>query len=302
MTGPHAVLVGSTASGKSALALELARRDPSWELVSVDSMQVYRRMDIGTAKPTPAEQAEVPHHLLDRLEPWEDGTVAWFQQQARVAVADIEGRGRRALLVGGTALYVQAVVDDLEIPGQFPEVRAILEGDPDTAALHRQLLELDPTAASRIEIGNRRRIVRALEVTLGSGRPFSSFGPGIATHPATRYTMVGVRRASDDLRTRIAARYQQQMAAGFLDEVAALLADPRGISRTAGQALGYKELVAHLQGEGSIEDALDLAIRRTRRFARRQWAWFRRDPRITWLDLPATDGNPLVDALATVLG
>ena len=132
MTGRHAVLVGATASGKSALALELARRDRTWELVSADSMQVYRGMDIGTAKPTAAERAEVPHHLLDRLEPWEDGTVAWYQREAQTAIADIEARGHRALLVGGTALYVQAVVDDLDIPGQYPEMRAILEGDPDT--------------------------------------------------------------------------------------------------------------------------------------------------------------------------
>src|SRR5688572_9404175 len=125
--GPHAVLVGATASGKSALALAIARRDPRWELVSVDSMQVYRGMDIGTAKPTPAERAEVPHHLLDLLDPWEDGTVAWFQHEAQLAIADVESRGRRALLVGGTALYVQAVVDDLDIPGQYPEVRSILD-------------------------------------------------------------------------------------------------------------------------------------------------------------------------------
>jgi len=136
MSGGHAVLVGATASGKSALALELARRDSSWELVTVDSMQVYRGMDIGTAKPTPAERAEVPHHLLDLLQPWEEATVAWFQREAQAAVAAIEARGHRALLVGGTALYVQAVVDDLDIPGRFAEVRAILEeavGEPDDA-------------------------------------------------------------------------------------------------------------------------------------------------------------------------
>ena len=303
MTTPnrHAVLVGATASGKSTLALELARRDPTWELVSVDSMQVYRRMDIGTAKPTAAEQAEVPHHLLDLLEPWEDGTVAWFQRAAQGVIADIEARGRRALLVGGTGLYVQAVVDDLEIPGQFADVRRILEDDPDTGALHRQLLELDPVAAGRMEPGNRRRILRALEVTLGSGRTFSSFGPGIDAHPPSPFTMVGLRRDSAELRARIVERYRQQMVDGFLKEVVALRADPRGVSRTAAQALGYKELGEHLDGSVSIEAALDLAVRRTGRFARRQWAWFRRDPRITWLDV-AVGGNPLVDDLAAVLG
>lgn len=306
MTPRHAVLVGATASGKSALALALARRDPTWELVSADSMQVYRGMDIGTAKPSAAERAEIPHHLLDLLEPWEDGTMAWFQHEARRAIADIEARGRRALLVGGSALYVQAVVDDLDIPGQYPEMRAILEGDPETALLHQQLQELDPTAAARMEPSNRRRIVRALEVTLGSGRPFSSFGPGLDAHPSTPFTMVGLRREADDLRARISARYEVQMAAGFLEEVRRLRRHPRGISRTAGQALGYKELLSHLSGELTVQEAVDLAVRRTVRFARRQWVWFRRDPRITWLEVPADDGpgdgNRLVEALASAVG
>lgn len=301
--GHHAALVGATASGKSAVALALARRDPTWELVSVDSMQVYRRMDIGTAKPTPAEQAEVPHHLIDLLEPWEDGTVAWFQRKARRVIEDIELRGKRALLVGGTGLYLQAVVDDLDIPGQYPEARAEIEADTDTAALHRRLTELDPLAASRMEPGNRRRIVRALEVTVGSGRPFSSYGPGLDARRDTPFRLVGLARTQEDLATRIEDRYAAQMAAGFLGEVAALRNDERGISRTAAQALGYKELLAHLDGELSLDDALDLAVRRTRQFARRQRAWFRRDPRIHWVDASAvTANNLLVDAVASAVG
>jgi tRNA dimethylallyltransferase len=303
MTGGHAALVGATASGKSALALALARRDPSWELVSVDSMQVYRGMDIGTAKPTPAERAEVPHHLLDRLDPWEDGTVAWFQQEAQAVLADLAARGRRGLLVGGTALYLQAVVDDLEIPGRFPDARAEVEREGDTRALHRRLQELDPLAAGRMEPDNRRRVVRALEVTLGSGRPFSSFGPGLDAHPPSAIPLVGVARTADDLRERIAARYDAQMAAGFLDEAAALHAHPRGLSRTAAQALGYKELIEHLEGRSDLPEAVDLARRRTVRFARRQRAWFRRDPRITWLEAGAdSDPELLVDALAHAVG
>jgi tRNA dimethylallyltransferase len=304
--GRHAVLVGATASGKSALALDLARRDPSWELVTVDSMQVYRGMDLGTAKPTPAEQAEVPHHLIDVLDPWEDGTVAWYQGEARAVLADLERRGRRGLLVGGTALYVQAVVDGLEIPGQHPEARAEVEADPDTGALHRRLVELDPVAAARMEPGNRRRIVRALEVTLGSGRPFSSYGPGLAAYPPTPFRMVGVARGSADLAARIERRYHRQLEDGFVDEVRRLRDDDRGLSRTARQALGYKELLAHLDGDLALADAVDLAIRRTRRFARRQRAWFRRDPRITWLEVEpggvAGEGNPLVDRLARTVG
>jgi len=297
--GRHAVLVGPTASGKSALGLALARRDPDWEIVSADSMQVYRGMDIGTAKPTSAEQAEVPHHLVDLLDPWEDATVAWFQHEAKGALKDIEGRDRRALLVGGTGLYVQAVVDDLDIPGQHPEVRAALEAEPDTAALHARLRALDPVAAARMEPTNRRRIIRALEVTLGSGRPFSSFGPGVHAHPSTAFTMVGLGLEQAVLADRIAARYELQLAAGFLDEVRRLVEHPRGLSRTARQALGYKELIDHLDGLLSLEEAVDLAVRRTRRFARRQRAWFRRDPRITWLDANQPP-EALVDAMAAL--
>ena len=300
--GPHAVLVGATASGKSAVALELARRDPTWELVSVDSMQVYRGMDIGTAKPTAAERADVPHHLIDLLDPWEDGTVAWFQREANATLAAIEARGRRGLLVGGTALYVQAVVDGLEIPGRFPEARAELDADPDTAGMHRRLATLDPVAAGRMEPGNRRRVVRALEVTLGSGRLFSSYGPGLNAHPETPFRLVGLARASEDLAARIERRYAAQLEAGFLDEARALRDHPQGMSRTAAQALGYKELLEHLEGRSTLDEAVDLAIRRTRRFGRRQRAWFRRDPRITWLDADATPDNRLVDALTTVLG
>jgi tRNA dimethylallyltransferase len=303
--GPHAALVGATASGKSALALAFARAHPEWELVSVDSMQVYRGMDLGTAKATPAEQAEMPHHLIDLLDPWEDGTVAWFQRQAQAALQDIERRGRRALLVGGTALYVQAVVDGLEIPGRFHEARAEVEADPDTAALHQRLVELDPVAAGRMDPGNRRRVVRALEVTLGSGRPFSSYGPGLGAHADTPFALVGLAREPDDLGARIERRYQAQVAAGFVDEVRRLRAHPQGLSRTAAQALGYKELLAHLDGALALDEAIDLAVRRTRRFARRQRAWFRRDPRLTWITAAAddpADANHLVDSLARLLG
>jgi tRNA dimethylallyltransferase len=296
---PHAALVGTTASGKSALALDLARRDPRIELVSVDSMQVYRGMDIGTAKPTPAEQAEVRHHLLDLADPWETFTVARFQRAFREAMADIEDRGRRALLVGGTGLYLRAAIDDLAIPGEYPEVRAELDGDPDTAALHARLVALDPVAAGRMEPTNRRRVIRALEVTLGSGRPFSSFGPGLEAYPPSRFRLVGIALPPDVVATRIAARYRDQVEQGFVDEVRRLAADPRGLSRTAAQALGYRELLSHVAGEVSLADAMDLAIHRTRRFARRQRAWFRRDPRIEWFT--ATDPADLVGPLTTAL-
>jgi tRNA dimethylallyltransferase len=295
LSGRHLVLVGPTASGKSALALELARRLGDVELVSADSMQVYRGMDVGTAKATPAERADVPHHLLVVAEPEEDYSVARFQTDVARVIAGIEARGRRALVVGGTGLYVQAVVDGLSLPGEWPALKAELEAQP-AEELHRRLTELDPLAASRIEPGNARRLVRALEVTLGSGRPFSSFGPGLGAYPANlRFRLAGVWLPRPVLAQRIEARYRQQLAAGFLDEVRRLQSR---MSRTARQALGYKELLAHLAGEWTLEDAVAAAVSRTRQFARRQRSWFRRDPRITWLGAAA---NP-VELLPALLG
>ena len=289
------MLVGPTASGKSDLALAVARRLGDVELVSADSMQVYRGMDVGTAKATPAERAEVPHHLLDVAEPEEDYSVARFQTDAAEVIAGVEARGRRALVVGGTGLYVQAVVDGLALPGEWPELKAELEAQP-AGELHRRLTELDPLAASRIEPGNTRRLVRALEVTLGSGRSFSSFGPGLGAYPPRpRFRLAGVWLPRPVLGERIEARYRRQLAAGFLDEVRDLR---DRMSRTARQALGYKELLAHLAGGCTLEEAVAAAVSRTREFARRQRAWFRRDPRITWMGAPA---NPL-DLLPALLG
>jgi tRNA dimethylallyltransferase len=295
-----AAVVGATASGKSALALAMGRADSTIELVSVDSMQVYRRMDIGTAKPTPAERAEVPHHLIDIIDPWEDFTVTAFADRARAAIADVEARGHRPLLVGGTGLYLRAVIDELTVPGQFPEARAELEAEPDTRALHRRLSEIDPAAAGRMEPTNRRRVVRALEVTMGSGRPFSSFGPGLEVYPPSRFHIIGIELPFPALAARIEGRYRRQIAAGFVAEARRLLVDPRGVSRTAGQALGYKELFGHLTGACSLDEAVAVAVRRTRRFARRQRSWFGRDPRIRWLR--ADDPGELVEPLAAELG
>ena len=280
------MIVGATASGKSDLAMGVARLVEGAEIVSLDSMQVYRGMDIGTATPTTAEQAEVPHHLIDLVDPSEEFAVAEFQARARAVIGEIRGRDAVPVLVGGTGLYVRAVIDELRIPGRYPDVRAALEAEPDTEALHRRLETLDPIAAGRMEPSNRRRIIRALEVILGSGQPFSSYGPGLGHYPSTPFVQVGLRWDRQLLDDRIAARYHRQMADGFLDEVRALAERP--ISRTAAQALGYKELLAHVRGEATLHEALDLAVTRTRRFARRQERWFRRDPRIGWLDTPTS--------------
>lgn len=280
----HLVLVGPTASGKSALALEMARRlpGPPVELLSVDSMQVYRGMDVGTAKPTAEERADVPHHLIDLADPGEDFSVAEFQAAAEHALAGISSRGHRALLVGGTGLYLSAILDGLEMPGRWPEVRAELEEEPDAGTLHRRLVELDPVAAARMTPSNRRRVVRALEVTIGSGRPFSSYGPGLAEHPVTNHRIAGVWLPRPVVATRIRERVQAMVSAGLVEEVRSLSRRAGGLSRTARQALGYREILAHLAGRCTLEDALEETIRRTRAFSRRQRMWFRRDPRITW--------------------
>jgi tRNA dimethylallyltransferase len=291
----HLAVVGPTASGKSALAHALAQATGDVEIVTADSMQVYRGMDIGTAKPTRSAQAEVRHHLLDVVDPSEDFSLARFLPLARAAMADIAGRGRRALLVGGTGLYVQALVDGLEVPGLYPEARAAVEAEPDTAALHAQLAGLDPVAAARMEPTNRRRVLRALEVTLGSGRPFSSFGPGFVAHPPSPVRQLGLRVDAERLDRRIEARAVAMVEGGLVAEVAALAARPGGLSRSARQALGYREVLAHLDGDCTLDEAIHLTVTRTRQLARRQRRWFGRDPRIRWVE---DDGNPLHDLLA----
>jgi tRNA dimethylallyltransferase len=255
---------------------------PPVEVVCVDSMQVYRGMDIGTAKPSAADRAAVPHHLLDLVAPGEDFTVARYQAAAQAALAGIEARGSRALLVGGTGLYFQAVVDRFTPPGRYPEVRAELEAEPDTVALHQRLHEIDPLAASRMLPSNRRRVVRALEVSLGSGHPFSTFGPGIATFPPTRFRIAGLWLPRGVVGGRIEERFRTMLDSGLVGEVGRLAARAGGMSRTARQALGYREVLAHLEEGAPMAAAAADAVRRTKAFARRQRVWWRRDPRITW--------------------
>jgi tRNA dimethylallyltransferase len=297
-----AALVGVTASGKSALALDLAVRRGDCEIVSVDSMCVYRGMDIGTSKPDAAARRAVPHHLVDLVDPDEEFTLTQFQQAARAALDDIERRGRHALLVGGTGLYLRSVVDDLEIPGRYPEVATSLEAELDAgragpADLHARLAELDPVGAARMEPTNRRRVVRALEVTLGAGRPFSGFGPGLEAYPASGVPQVGLAVDTEEIDRRIAARFTAMVEAGLVDEVRALLARSRGISRTARQALGYREVLAYVEDGVPLDECVEEAVRRTRQFARRQASWFRRDPRIVWSAEPSEASELLARAL-----
>lgn len=283
---PPLCILGPTASGKSSVAMAVAQAVDGVELVSIDSMQVYRGMDIGTAKPSAAEQAAVRHHLIDLAEPSDDFTVSMFQNAWLEVAADIASRGAIPVLVGGTGLYLRSVIDSLELPGVYPEVRAELDArSDDLPSLYAQLVELDPLAASRMDANNDRRLLRALEVTLGSGRPFSSFGPGMEDYPDVPFTLLGLRLDREPMIDRINARYDVQMSNGFLDEVRSLIERENPIGRTARQALGYRELLAHLEEGVPIEDALETARVRTRRFARRQMKWFERDPRIEWIDL-----------------
>jgi tRNA dimethylallyltransferase len=304
---PVVALVGPTASGKSEVALAVAVVAPV-ELVSVDSMAVYRGMDIGTTKPTPEARTRVRYHLVDLVDASEEFTVQQFQAAGRRALDGIAARRHGALLVGGAGLHLRSLVDDLRFPGRYPDVAASLEEALDGAgpegsleldaarhALHLRLAELDPVAAGRIAPANRRRLVRALEVCIGSGRPFSSFGPGLERYPPTPVRLVGMGRPAAELDRRIAHRFARLMELGLLDEVRGLAARPGGLSRTARQALGYRELLTHVEGGVPLDLAIDQAIGRTRAFARRQMAWFRRDPRIVWLD---PDDDPVGSIVA----
>ncbi len=295
MTADPVVILGPTASGKSDVAMALARRHHEVELIAVDAMQVYRHMDIGTAKPTMDDRMAVQHHCLDLVDPADEFTVTDFVLAARDAISAIVARDDRPVLVAGTGLYLRSVTDPMEVPGRWPEVNAELLARADAegaAVLHDQLRSLDPVAASKMEPTNTRRVVRALEVTLGSGRPFSSFGPGVDTYPTIAFQQFGLRWPRPVLTQRIAERVHRMIDGGLVAEVEALAAGP--ISRTARQALGYKELLDHLDGGCTLDEAMDTIITRTRQFAVRQERWFRRDPRIRWVDI---DNDPVAEAL-----
>jgi len=280
-------VVGPTASGKTELAIAVAERLGA-EVVSADAMLVYRGMDIGTAKPTAQERARVPHHLVDLVDPGEEFSVARFQPLARAAIADVLGRGRVPLLVGGSGLYFHAVVDDFGFPPTDPAVRARLEAEgaeAGQAELYRRLAAADPPAAARIQPQNLRRTVRALEVIELTGRPFSSFR-GAMDAPVSRYrlTVLGLDPGPELLRARVAERVAAMAEAGLVEEVRRLAGQP--LSRTARQALGYRELLDAMDQGTPVAGALEAVVRRTWAYARRQLAWFRRDPRVRWSTLP----------------
>ncbi len=295
------VIVGPTASGKSSVAMAVAQAETSAQnpvhIVAVDAMQVYRDMNIGTAKPTLQDQSLVPHHCLDLVDSHERFTVAEFKKSATVALDEIAKVDGRALFVAGTGLYLTAVIDDLVLPGEFAETRITLEQETNTAVLFARLTELDPQAAQKIEQSNRRRIVRALEVCIGSGKPFSSFGPGTSAYPDNGVIQIGLRWSRERLAQRVADRVHAMMSDGLLAEVTALRNSKNGLSRTAAQALGYKELLVYLDGKMGLDEAVNQTIIHTRQFAVRQERWFRRDPRIKWISIsedPVAEIVPVV--------
>jgi tRNA dimethylallyltransferase len=295
---PVIAVVGPTAAGKSGLSLELAQT-LGGEVVNADSMQLYRGMDIGTAKLAPGQRRGVPHHLLDIWEVTRTANVAEYQELARGAIADIHARGRLPVVVGGSGLYVRAVIDNLDFPGTDPRLRDRLEhelAEVGTAPLHARLARLDPAAAAAILPGNGRRIVRALEVLELSGGPFSATMPGYES--VYDVVQIGLQVPRLQLDERIAARVADMWQAGFVAEVRGLAEAGLRDGRTASRALGYAQVLRFLAGEWPQEQAAAETTAATRRFARRQESWFRRDPRIVWL--AAGEPDLAGRALATI--
>jgi len=278
-------IVGPTASGKSALAVSVAHAlGVPAEIVSTDSMQGYRGMDIGTAAPTLGEQGGVPHHLIDEWDPSHLLTVAEFQERARAVIDDIRNREAIPIVVGGSGLYVSAVLDDLDFPGTDPVVRARLEddlADVGPEAMHERLRELDPAAADAIMTTNGRRIVRALEVVELTGEPFLARLPDpVSVYPAAR---IGLEVPRNEMDARISERVDRMWAAGFVDEVRGLRAAGLTDGPTASRALGYQQVLDFLDGTCTESEARQATVDATRKFARRQQRWFRRDTRIQWI-------------------
>ena len=287
---PIVALVGATASGKTGLSLDLAER-LGGEVVNTDAMQVYRGMDIGTAKLPEAERRGIPHHLLDLMEVTEPATVALFQGWARAAIDDIRGRAATPVLVGGSALYTRAIVDRFEFPGTDDSLRRELEAELErvgSRALHERLAGVDPEAAAQITPDNGRRVVRALEVVALTGRPYSASLPTLEyADPLTVQVGVDIDPPTHDERS--ARRVEEMFAGGFVEEVEALLARGLVEGRTANRAIGYREVIGFLAGDRSLAEAMEQTTVATRRFARRQDSWFRKDPRIVWVSYDDPD-------------
>ena len=279
------ILTGPTGSGKSALALRWAE-DHHGEIISMDSMTLYRGMDIGTAKPSLETLARVPHHLIDCLDPWEGASVAWWLAEAARAVTDIQHRGKRPIIVGGTPLYLKAMIFGLfEGPPEDPALRARLEA-LSAEELQAQLREVDAKAAARLHVNDHKRLVRALEVYLQTGQTLSALQQQFEATPRERpFPILCIDWPRAELYRRINQRVDEMLAAGWLEETRRLLALPQPLSRQAAQAAGYAELIAHLRGECTLVEAIDRIKTRTRQLAKRQLTWFRHFPGLAMVTL-----------------
>lgn len=295
------VILGPTASGKSDSAMAAAIKHGNTQIIVCDAMQVYRKMDIGTAKPTLSDQAKVVHHCIDLVDSRAKYTVSDYQAAARAAVQKIQSVGARPLVVAGTGLYLTALIDDLQFPGNWPKIRQELESELHVDVLYKKLIALDPLSASRIERTNRRRIERALEVCIGSGKPFSATGPGTGAYPDNGVVQIGLLWKRELLTERVAQRVHKMMDEGFLAEVRDLRSSS-ALSQTSRQALGYRELIDHLDGNCSLDAAVEAIITHTRQFAVRQERWFRRDPRIRWVNIESDPADEIGSLLAESLG
>lgn len=290
MKKPMVVIVGPTAVGKTDVSILVAERLEG-EIVSADSMQIYKFMNIGTAKPTPEEMKAVKHHMIDIVEPWQDFSVAQFQMQARSCIEDIQSRGKLPVLVGGTGLYISSIIYDLDFtntvsdPGFRAELQKLAR-ERGKEYLYEWLKRVDPGTAKRLHVNDLRRVIRALEVYHCSGKPMSEYNTGMRRDAALFNPVIfGLTMPREELYRRIEKRVDRMMDEGLVDEVKGLL--ERGCTRemVSMQGLGYKEVIGYLEGEYSLSEAVELLKRNTRRFAKRQFTWFKRDDRIIWIDI-----------------
>ena len=285
MSAPLIIICGATATGKSSLAIKVALEIGA-EIINADSMQLYRGMDIGTAKVSLEERQGVPHHLLDILDVSQTASVATYQEMARLKISEIWGRGNPAIIVGGTGLYIKSIIDEMNFPDTDPAIRARLESDAESlgaAALFARLKEVDPEAAATIDSANTRRVIRALEVIEATGKPYSANLPEDVSNRYPDAIHIGLEVSREVLAPRIQSRVDKMWELGFVSEVKKLLGQGLLKGATAQKAIGYSQIISLLNGEIAEAEARESTVTATRQYVRRQETWFKRDSRITWL-------------------